>query len=30
MQKYSAPASAAAAISGISRPVVGSPITVFM
>ena len=30
MQKYSAPTSAAAAISGSSRSVVGSPISVFM
>ena len=30
MQKYSAPAAAAAAISGSSRSVVGLPIKVFM
>ena len=30
MQKYSAPTEAAAAISGNSRSVVGSPISVFM
>jgi hypothetical protein len=30
MQKYSDPTAAAAAISGVSRWVVGSPISVFM